>query len=227
MALFFDFPVQSTDPFSPCASQWHDKHPLLAVAASEVRSRCRPQLLPAVSQLGSDSSSLAGSRWPRVRCCEHLHPRWREGQEFHHPAIYPPNCGSMAPNRQGRRGSIQRYALTVDKVLATGWDNGEVIVWNAKDIFECKRLHNAPINFLVWSAVSAICVMSNVDCPQAGDQLVSGSADGRLGVWKAENGGDCTLLSEFKLDLALTHCVIAPSAASSMSVANFMIFFAT
>ena len=56
------------------------------------------------------------------------------------------------------------------KIVAVGWENGELLVWNEQDhnLFEGVHMHKAPITLLQWSSngtrlftgdkVSFICV---------------------------------------------------------------------
>ncbi|XP_052071458.1 intraflagellar transport protein 140 homolog isoform X2 [Mytilus californianus] len=63
------------------------------------------------------------------------------------------------------------------KIIAVGWDNGELLVWNSVDgeLFEGLPLHKTPITVLEWS--------SN------GTRLTSGDKSGVVMVWKADSKG--------------------------------------
>lgn len=63
------------------------------------------------------------------------------------------------------------------KILAVGWDNGELLVWNEHDheLHESLPLHKTSITVLGWSS--------------AGTRLSSGDKAGVLMVWKADAKG--------------------------------------
>ncbi|KAK3579473.1 hypothetical protein CHS0354_028282 [Potamilus streckersoni] len=63
------------------------------------------------------------------------------------------------------------------KILAVGWENGELLIWNQVDgeLHETLPLHKTPITILYWSS--------------GGTRLLSGDKSGVLMVWKADSKG--------------------------------------
>ncbi|XP_041362442.1 intraflagellar transport protein 140 homolog [Gigantopelta aegis] len=63
------------------------------------------------------------------------------------------------------------------KIVAVGWENGELLVWNEQDreLFEGVHMHKEPITLLQWS--------SN------GTRLFTGDKKGILIVWKSDSKG--------------------------------------
>ena len=82
------------------------------------------------------------------------------------------------------------------KLLATGWSNGEVIVWNdaTRSVLESKSLHDKEVVFLEWS--------------KDGSTLLSGGKEGRIGAWAPAKNGKLTLVQDFKQKAELVACVV-------------------
>ena len=75
---------------------------------------------------------------------------------------------------------LQRAALPTamswhptKKILAVGWANGELSIWNdsTHTAFDCKAMHTAAITFVKWK--------------DDGLRVASGDREGKVGVWKA------------------------------------------
>lgn len=73
-----------------------------------------------------------------------------------------------------------------------------MLLWNQNTLmpFECRRLHDGCVRFLVWS--------------EGGSRLVSGDDEGRIGIWKPQKSGKLTLVQEFKRSGEMSHCVFQP-----------------
>jgi WD40 repeat protein len=89
-----------------------------------------------------------------------------------------------------KNATLQRASLPTalawhptQRWLASGWGNGEIVLFNDKIAHECKALHISEIDVLEWSRDGSI--------------LVSGDADGRVGVWKAAKNGKLVCPSIF------------------------------
>ena len=70
MAMFFDFPVSAPESYTPIDASWHPKHPLLALAAQEVRpdTEQSPYRMPFSSHL----DCLRIHQKERVCVCVHV-----------------------------------------------------------------------------------------------------------------------------------------------------------
>ncbi|EDQ92235.1 uncharacterized protein MONBRDRAFT_17802 [Monosiga brevicollis MX1] len=152
MAMFFDFPVNAQEAYTPITSRWHPKTPLLAVAAKE------GMVTGNVSLYTDDGENLPSATLQRS-----AHPTdvaW-------HP---------------------------IEQVLATSWASGEIVLWNhaTEQANECKRLHEAALVFVRWSA--------------DGSRLISGDEDGLVCVWMVSQSGKPTLATEMRLSAGCLHC---------------------
>lgn len=63
------------------------------------------------------------------------------------------------------------------KVLACGWLNGEVLLWNEtdKEMYQTPNLHRHEITALCWSS--------------SGTRLLSADSAGQVAIWKADSRG--------------------------------------
>eukprot|EP00049_Salpingoeca_infusionum_P004465 m.79743 g.79743 ORF g.79743 m.79743 type:complete len:1348 (+) comp12578_c0_seq1:46-4089(+) len=114
--------------------------------------------------------------------------------------------------------TVQRVALPSTlswhptlKLLATGWESGEIIVWNdaSQHAHDCQRAHETPIVKLTWSF--------------DGSRLFTSDEDGKVCVWRISKTGKPTLMSEMSLNESVTHAVAVNVGAGDSSV----IFVAT
>lgn len=62
-------------------------------------------------------------------------------------------------------------------ILAVGWNNGEVLIWNhkEKELYEAAKIHKEDVCLLCWSV--------------NGQRLLSGDKSGLLVLWKTDNRG--------------------------------------
>eukprot|EP00050_Salpingoeca_kvevrii_P007157 m.294179 g.294179 ORF g.294179 m.294179 type:complete len:1361 (-) comp12942_c0_seq1:503-4585(-) len=160
MALFFDFPLAAPDPYKPVMAQWHRRHPMIALAATETLQGSESGCVNIFTQDG-----------------EHVRGSTLQRSAF-------PTLVSWHPE---------------ELLLACGWANGEIIVWNQtkRTPFECKALHKSAIKFITWS--------------KDGGQFVSGDVDGVVGIWNCAKSGNPVLVREFKRDGAMLSCVFTYS----------------
>lgn len=100
------------------------------------------------------------------------------------------------------------------KVLATGWETGEVIIRSEqeKETFEATRIHKAEITIMHWT--------SN------GMRLLTGDASGLLVMWKSETRGCLHQMPLYQKSVgeALTQIVITPPPV--MEAANDLLSLA-
>ncbi|XP_078482947.1 intraflagellar transport protein 140 homolog [Ciona intestinalis] len=84
------------------------------------------------------------------------------------------------------------------KLLAVGWENGEVLVWNdqEKELHEIPSLHMKPLSTITWS--------SN------GSRLATGDKEGVFAVWKADARGRVqhNPLCRHDLGASVVDCVV-------------------
>ncbi|XP_018335270.1 intraflagellar transport protein 140 homolog [Agrilus planipennis] len=81
------------------------------------------------------------------------------------------------------------------KILVTGWENGEIKIWNGadKDFYNVQGLHQAPIILLKFS--------------EKGGRLASCDSTGSLVGWKIDSKGDATTVFHHDLKETVTHLI--------------------
>ncbi|KAJ8910958.1 hypothetical protein NQ315_011229 [Exocentrus adspersus] len=84
-------------------------------------------------------------------------------------------------------------------VLATGWENGELKIWNGsdKDFINVVGPHKAPITFLQFS--------------EKGGRLVSCDSTGSVVGWKVDSKGETDLSFHLDLKESVTHLTFRPT----------------
>ena len=88
------------------------------------------------------------------------------------------------------------------QLVAVGWDDGVVTLRRLDgDSRDSPSVHRVAVRFVEWSA--------------QGNRFVTGDDEGVIGVWRAENRGHLSPISQYrKRDAPMTHCVfVSPSPA--------------
>ena len=88
------------------------------------------------------------------------------------------------------------------QLVAAGWDDGVVTLRRLDgDSRDSPSVHRVAVRFIQWSA--------------QGNRFVTGDDEGVIGVWRAENRGHLSPISQYrKRDAPMTHCVfVSPSPA--------------
>eukprot|EP00056_Hartaetosiga_gracilis_P002835 m.57093 g.57093 ORF g.57093 m.57093 type:complete len:1349 (+) comp11214_c0_seq1:56-4102(+) len=95
------------------------------------------------------------------------------------------------------------------KLLATGWESGEVIMWNeeTQSLYEGQTVHEGHITALTWS--------------YDGSRLFSADEDGVLAVWRISKTGKASITNTLKIDSGITHCTAACNATGDASIMFF------
>ncbi|KAM7433446.1 hypothetical protein ABFA07_016329 [Porites harrisoni] len=113
--------------------------------------------------------------------------------------------------------SIQRSSLVtaiawhpVRKILAIGWQSGDVLIWNEHDreLHEASSIHQSPVKFVQWS--------SN------GNRLVTCDQAGILAIWKADQKGRLQQSPLYQHDASsqITACVFKPPPSPEYDVSS-------
>lgn len=106
--------------------------------------------------------------------------------------------------------SIQRSSLVatitwhpVRKILAIGWQSGDVLIWNEHDreLHEVGSIHHSPVNIIHWS--------------NNGNRLVTCDEAGILAIWKSDQKGRLQQMPLLQHDTssAITACVFKPPSS--------------
>eukprot|EP00058_Branchiostoma_floridae_P021724 XP_002607214.1 hypothetical protein BRAFLDRAFT_118626 [Branchiostoma floridae] len=89
------------------------------------------------------------------------------------------------------------------RVLAMGWENGDVLMWNDQDkeLHEAKSIHDAGVAILEWST--------------NGTRLLSGDKNGLITVWKMDGKGraQATPFCKHQMEQSVSVCLVRPGAA--------------
>ncbi|XP_019615052.1 PREDICTED: intraflagellar transport protein 140 homolog [Branchiostoma belcheri] len=89
------------------------------------------------------------------------------------------------------------------RVLAMGWENGDVLMWNDQDkeLHEAKSIHDAGVAILEWST--------------NGTRLLSGDKNGLITVWKMDGKGraQASPFCKHQMEQSVSVCLVRPGTA--------------
>lgn len=113
--------------------------------------------------------------------------------------------------------SIQRSSLVtaitwhpVRKILAIGWQSGDVLIWNEHDreLHEAGSIHQSSVKVIQWS--------------NNGNRLVTSDEAGILAIWKVDQKGRLqqTPLYQHDVSSPVTACVFKPSSSPEYELAG-------
>ncbi|KAI9098081.1 hypothetical protein DFS34DRAFT_619554 [Phlyctochytrium arcticum] len=84
------------------------------------------------------------------------------------------------------------------KLLAACWSNGTVGIWSeAENVLREGNVHASTITVVEWSP--------------SGNRLITGDEDGDVVVWKTDPRGRLSIICQYRLNNAITHCVFRMS----------------
>ncbi|RMX59262.1 hypothetical protein pdam_00005737 [Pocillopora damicornis] len=113
--------------------------------------------------------------------------------------------------------SIQRSSVVtaivwhpVRKILAIGWQSGDVLMWNEHDreLHEASSIHQSAVRVIQWS--------------NNGNRLVTTDENGILAVWKADQRGRLQQSPLYQHDASspITACVFKPPPTSDYDISS-------
>lgn len=118
--------------------------------------------------------------------------------------------------------SLQRAALPTviawhptQQLLATGWANGEMIVWNqaTSSANQCEQVHESAVTSIVWSA--------------DGSRFVSGDESGHLASFKCGRSGRAQKVADYNENGQVKSIVFRESPSKAADGDNFQFFVGT